>query len=453
MTVVKTLEVHSRGRSEQRLWGCRIDSPVVGERTKTYALGIAGWALGRTLPVTGVEIVSENTVLRRVPLDVPRPDIAAAFSEVPDAERSGFQTTIGLLDGTQHFKYQVRAVLRDDSRIVVGTIRGQRESLRSAFRPTLQPLMVTSLGRTGTTWLMRLLSEHPGIVVHRHYPYELRTARYWMHVLRVLSEPANHYQSANFENFQASRWFIGHNPFYSPPLTDNPDLGYWFGRTYVEQLATFCQRSIEDCYQLSAASQHQPEPVYFAEKHVPDRTPWLTWELYPEAREVILVRDFRDVVCSMLAYNSKRGYLAFGREDVSSDVEFVEKVRKSALSLLRSYKQRSSQVYLVRYEDLILHPTDSLESLFEYLQLDSAESTVESLVRRASEESSDMRQHWTSSEPHKSIGRWRRDLAPSVRATCQETFAEILEDFGYTEDFGVPSGPVGQKHNGVKEDT
>src|SRR5215203_3799401 len=133
MTVIKTLEVHSRGGSEQRLWGCRIDSPVVGERTKPYALGIAGWALGRTLPVTGVEIVSENTVLRRVPLDVPRPDIAAAFSEVPDAERSGFRTTIGLLDGAQHFEYQVRAVLRDDSRIVVGTIRGQRESLQSDF--------------------------------------------------------------------------------------------------------------------------------------------------------------------------------------------------------------------------------------------------------------------------------------------------------------------------------
>jgi hypothetical protein len=291
--------------------------------------------------------------------------------------------------------------------------------------------MVTSLGRTGTTWLMRLLSEHPGIVAHKHYPYELRTARYWMHMLRVLSEPANHFQSANFNNFHASRWSIGHNPFYAPPVTDDPDLRYWFGRAYVEQLATFCQRSVEECYQLVAASQQQPDPVYFAEKHIPDRTPWLMWELYPEAREVILVRDFRDVVCSRLAFNSKRGYLAFGREDVSSDEEFIKKVRMSALSLLRSYRQRSGQAHLLRYEDLILHPTESLENLLEYLSLDSAESTVESLVRRASEESLDMRQHWTSTEPEKSIGRWQRDLSPSLQTLCQEAFADILEEFGY----------------------
>jgi hypothetical protein len=433
MTVIKTLEAHSRDISEQRLWGCRIDAPVVGGRTNTYALDIAGWVLGRSLPVTDVEIVSKNTVLRRVPLDVPRPDIAAAFSEVPGAERSGFRTSLGLLNGDQQFDYLVRAVLRDDSRVVVGTIRGQREPLRSDFRPTLQPLMVTGLGRTGTTWLMRLLSEHPGIVVHKRYPYEFRPARYWMHMLRVLCEPANHLQSANLNDFHTSRWFVGHNPFYSPPVTNDPDLHHWFGRVYAEQLATFCQRSVEDCYQVVATSQHQPDPVYFAEKYAPDRTPGLMWELYLKAREVILVRDFRDVVCSMLAYNSKRGYLAFGRDNVSSDEEFIKKVGMSASTLLRSYKQRSRQAHLVRYEDLILHPVESLENLLEYLGLDSAESAVEGMIRRASEESSDMRQHLTSSAPEKSIGRWRRDLDSSLQAVCQEALGEVLKEFGYEQ--------------------
>jgi hypothetical protein len=77
MGIVRSLKVYSRGISEQRLWGCQIDAPVVGSRTNTYALNIVGWVLGRTLPVTAVEIVSENAVLRRVPLDVSRPDIEA----------------------------------------------------------------------------------------------------------------------------------------------------------------------------------------------------------------------------------------------------------------------------------------------------------------------------------------------------------------------------------------
>ena len=40
------------------------------------------------------------------------------------------------------------------------------------------------------------------------------------------------------------------------------------------------------------------------------------WELYPRAREVILVRDFRDMVSSMFAFNAKRGFQGFRRGSV-----------------------------------------------------------------------------------------------------------------------------------------
>jgi hypothetical protein len=421
------------GSSEPRLWGSRIERPMPGSHSEEYAINVEGWVMGRTSPAIAVELVRKGTVLRRVPLVIPRPDIAAQFPNIPGAERSGFQTTLGLLDLTLKFEVQVQAVLRDDSRVFVGTIQGQRQALQSDFRPTLQPLMVTSLGRMGTTWLMRMLSEHPDIVIGRRYPYELRTAKYWMHMLGVLSEPANHFQSANVDNFHSSRWSIGHNPYFSPPLTDDPDLRHWFGRVYVEQLAAFCQQSIDDCYRLVAAKQHQVEPVYFAEKHVPDDIPWLVWELYPEAREVFLVRDFRDVVCSILAYNSKRGYAAFGREGVNTDEEFIGKMGMSASSLLRGYRQRLKRAHLVRYEDLILNPVDTLGSFLEYLGLDSAGSTVESLLRKASEETWDMQHHRTISDPEMSIGRWRRDLDPSLQVVCQEVFGDVLEEFGYSE--------------------
>ena len=38
----------------------------------------------------------------------------------------------------------------------------------------------------------------------------------------------------------------------------------------------------------------------------------LTAELYPDAREVFLVRDFRDMVASIFAFNRKRGVRGFG---------------------------------------------------------------------------------------------------------------------------------------------
>ncbi len=433
MALVEIADVSLSDLDSERLWGRYIDRPVRESQTEVYSINISGWVLGRSCPAVAVEVVHEGAVLRRVPINVRRPGVVAEYPEVPEAEQSGFKTTLGLLQTTLEFELLVRVVLQDNSRVPIGTIRGRRSSLHSDFQPRLQPLVLTSLGRTGTTWLMRLLSEHSRIVMHRRYPFELRTAKYWMHMLTVLSEPANHFQSADVNNFHTDTRWIGHNPFYSGPIAEHPQLGFWFGRPYVEQLAAFCQHSIEEFYQQVASSQCQPEPVYFAEKHGPDRISRLIWELYPHTREIILVRDFRDVVCSVLSFNEKRGYVAFGREGVNSDEEYVRQFRASILSLLQSWKQRSDKAHLLRYEDLVLRPVKTLYALLEYLDLDPTPSAVEGMIRRASKDIPLIKQHMTSTDPKRSIGRWRHDLDASLQALCQEAFDDALKEFGYED--------------------
>ena len=141
--------------------------------------------------------------------------------------------------------------------------------------------MLTTMGRAGTTWTMRLLSEHPEIVVHRWHPYELRTARYWWHMLKTLAEPRDPHHSAQADHFQTNKQWIGYNPFYPEPIAVTPGLGEWMGRDYVEDLARFCQRSAEEAYLRIAAGQGQTNVRYMAEKHRADNLPWLVWELYP----------------------------------------------------------------------------------------------------------------------------------------------------------------------------
>ena len=46
-------------------------------------------------------------------------------------------------------------------------------------------------------------------------------------------------------------------------------------------------------------------------------------ELYPDSREVFLVRDFRDMVSSILAFNAKRGARGFGRAAAETDAGYV----------------------------------------------------------------------------------------------------------------------------------
>jgi hypothetical protein len=179
--------------------------------------------------------------------------------------------------------------------------------------------------------------------------------------------------------------------------------------------------------------------TYFAEKYLSgyDSTGYDVQarirELYPQAREIVLIRDYRDILCSILAYNARQGYAGYGRERVSSDKEYIQQLRFQALYALRSWKRQSAQTHLLRYEDLITKPVETLSALLESLALSGTSSTIEGMLRRASQEIPGMQELRTSSDPQESIGRWRRDLDPALQAVCQEAFGDILEEFGYKE--------------------
>src|SRR5262249_45997404 len=153
----------------------------------------------------------------------------------------------------------LRAAFEDGSSIRFAAIRGRQASLRTDYEPALQPLLVTSLGRSGTTWLMRLLAGHPSVGVYRAYPYESRAAAYWMHALRVLSQPANYDQSAHPDRFQDNLWWVGHHPS-NLVAGGYPQVVQWLGRTYAEELAGAVQRFIDRFYGLVARAQDTPAP-------------------------------------------------------------------------------------------------------------------------------------------------------------------------------------------------
>jgi len=435
MALVEILDISMAKLNPDRLWGCSIDVPVAGGGTEVYAIDVGGWALGRVSRVTAIDIVHEGVLFQRIPTSIPRRDVAEYYPKVRGAEVCGFWTTVEIVGMPPKFELFVNAVFEDKTIISLGVIRGRHQRIRSSFQPKLQPLMITTLGRTGSTFLMRIFDEHPLIVAQRLYPYETRAAGYWMHMLMVLSQPANHLQSSQPNSYEVNIWWVGHHPNYMPPITDPSQVHPWFGRGYVEELAAFCQQSIESFYGQVASSQGLVEPIYFVEKHNPRHTAWLTWELYPQAREIIMVRDFRDMVCSMLDFYRKRGLVSFGRETANSDEEFIyTTIRAAALRLLKSWKSRSAQAHLLRYEDLILHPDETLTVLLDYLSLDCTHATVKKMIRRASEDAPATQQHRTSPYGAVSIGRWRRELDASLRAACQDVFGEMLKEFGYEDD-------------------
>jgi sulfotransferase family protein len=432
--VVEVIDVSVEDRAgEGPLAGCGIDMPEPGATRDTFDLEVRGWAVGRREAAMSVELAHEDVLLTAAPLDVSRPKLAAQHPDTGAGESIGFRALIGALRLPTEFELDVRAVTEGGERAPIGRLRGRRSQLHTSFVPTLQPLMVTTLGRTGSMMLMRMLEAHPEVLVYRPFRYEQRVASYWIEVMLSLCEPASYFrQLAPAGSLDDPRWWLGEDGGTPTGLRDE-EIQRWLGFDAVRELAEVSQTRIERLYtQIAERETGGSRPSLFAEKYALGVS-HLVRELYPDARELFLVRDFRDMVSSIIAFDEKRGTRGFGRGAAKSDREYVEALAGWAARLVRSYEQRAGRSTLVRYEDLVLEPEQTLRDLLEYLAVTSTDEVVSAMLEALQAELPELAEHRTTPDPGSSIGRWREDLSAELLEACQEAFGPALATFGYPE--------------------
>jgi hypothetical protein len=430
-TVVAVREVTVADAHGGLLQGCGINVPAAGDTSPTWALEVRGWAVGDGAVPSGVELVHAGAVVREVPLDVARPKAAAGYSRTAAGDTIGFRAVLSTLALAPEFELGAVAVFESGERAEIGVVRGTRAELRTGFVPNIQPLMVTTLGRTGSMMLMRLLEAHPEVLVHRPFRYEQRVASYWIEVLRTLADPVSYSrQLAPAGSLDGGRWWLGEEgPMPTTGMRDE-DLERWVGRDAVVSLAETSQARVEALYEQVAARMDTGGFRYFAEKYSLECAA-LAWELYPGARELFLVRDFRDMVASILAFNRKRGVKGFGEEGARDELDYVRRLEVWATNLLESWRHRADRAHLVRYEDLVLEPAATLEGLLAYVGVATDEETIERMLDVLGEDLPELEDHHTAPDAKASIGRFRRDLPPDLARACEQSFGEALEAFGY----------------------
>jgi hypothetical protein len=295
--------------------------------------------------------------------------------------------------------------------------------------------MIYTPGRTGSTWLIHHLIEHPQIVARRIYPYETRTGEYWMQVLKVLTDP-----SGPHDEFESQEWagVVGRPMHYlgAPLRSLIPDRGIelnrWLGSTHVEHIANVCQRSVDGYYKQVAIHQGKVEALFFVEKFFEvNYLSRIMSTLYPKCREIFLIRDFRDMFCSMLAFSSRNRSSTFGRGCEDSDDDFLQTLQRRIMSLIGEWETRASRSLLVRYEDFVTDPGTTLGVVCEYLDLDASAAIIDEISSRALATKRTLAGHQTISDANATVGRWQHDLNRELIDSCERAFGELLARFGY----------------------
>jgi hypothetical protein len=431
--LVEVLDVWSPQSGTERLSEFSLDAPAVGGEASggaNFALDLRGWVVGGDVPAVAVELVHDGAVLWHVPLHE-RPDVASvAGIEAPVL--CGFYAAINTLRLGREFTVAIQAVLADETRVEFVNVRGRRARLRSSFEPRLEPLMVTTLGRTGSTIVVGMLEQHPQVAAYPPFEDEPKVASYWIEVLLALSEPASYRRQLTPGRDLNSTWWLG-TQMPMPRARWPRALHDWVGARAIETLAGFCQERIESLYEVIASQLDVHQPRYFAEKYwATSPIPDLIWELYDHPREVFVVRDFRDMLSSMYAFDAKRGYAAFGRQSAADDESHVvEQLEPRVESLRRQWERRAERAHLVRYEELVARPAEILKGVLGYLEVDASETILESMTQTLTASTPGMEAHRTTPDASSSIGRWKRDLDPALQRLCEAAFGPALETFGY----------------------
>lgn len=125
MSRVEILEVRRHEPPHEELRGCFLDLPKRGQAIGAAVVEVAGWVLPQDGPAVGVELVFEGRVFQRTPMNQVRPDLAKAFPDVAWAQQSGFRVA-SRPAGMEEQEWEVRGILRDQSRLSLGAIRLQK---------------------------------------------------------------------------------------------------------------------------------------------------------------------------------------------------------------------------------------------------------------------------------------------------------------------------------------
>jgi hypothetical protein len=282
----------------------------------------------------------------------------------------------------------------------------------------LVPIMVTAPGRSGTTLLMGLLAKSPAIVAAELVPYELRLISYYSAAFNVLTAPGDLEKSTHPDKLDGDGYHIGFNPFqsaqYASAFRDRALLNGYYQEYAPARALDFVRDMVGEYYARLARDKAKPGARYFAEKgnnlHAPTRA--FMRRAFGEVRELVILRDPRDVLCSHMAYFSSSPEKAFNQ------------LSHASRQLLAIRAEALPDVHMIKYEDMVRGQAACFDALSAFLDVKVEPETG---VRPQEV----FRRHGTSVSPQASIARWRTHLPDALKARCAQDWGQFLATFGY----------------------
>ena len=298
---------------------------------------------------------------------------------------------------------------RERAYLELGRLRSRlgAKSVRAGVDPG-RMIWIFGSGRSGSTWLRSMMGEIGGF-------------RVWEEPMvgRLFGE---FYSRAPKENLRSADFVMG-----------DPIRKGWIGSV---------RNFVLDAARYSNPRLGAEEYLVVKEPNGSVGAP-LLMEALPESRMILLVRDPRDVVASVLDAAREGGWLYESREGRTGarrgkvdrrPNSFVREranvYRRGVDSARRAYDAHGGPKVLVRYEDLRADTTNEMRRIYSTLGIPVDEGELRRVVDKHSwenvpEDEKGRGKFYRKGKP----GGWKEDLTPKQVEVVERTTASLLERF------------------------
>jgi tetratricopeptide (TPR) repeat protein len=266
------------------------------------------------------------------------------------------------------------------------------------------PIFLGGAGRSGTTLLRVLLDSHPHIACGPELKVIPSLCRTW------------------------HEWQTAYLDTLGEYLLTPDDLNQLFAQLVTGLLEKYRQHSGKP-----RIAEKSPNNILFFE-HL--------HSLFPDSPLIHVIRDGRDVVCSLLRmdwHNPKTGE----RLEITRSARLAADYWARAVRAGRLARQKPSlaqRYYEVRYEALAREPVPTLQGLFAFLQ-----EPWDPVVLRYHEQQRNLAGESSADQVSKklyttAIGRWQHDLRPEDEQAVKAVAGDLLIELGYASDHDWKAG-------------
>jgi hypothetical protein len=260
------------------------------------------------------------------------------------------------------------------------------------------PIFVGGAARSGTTLLRVILDSHPNVACGP----ELKVTPY-----------------------VAQMWFELQNTF-EPTLRQYYLTETDMNRMFAHVLLSFLEKYREVSGKQRIAEKSPSNIFFFG--HLAS--------MFPKSPLIHIIRDGRDVVCSLLSMDWKdpnTGKPFDYTRDVKKAAEYWASAVRIGIEAQKDPIVKPNYMEL-RYEDLVESPEPTLKRLFEFIN-EPWDPQVLKYYQQKRNLAGESSAHQVSKPLYRTaIGRWIRDLNPVDRVSVKKIAGDLLVELGYAEN-------------------